>query len=364
MVSLLLEIYDQGLDDIFKIQESIARNIARKLNVTISESSERQFALYKDKKYEPYDLSLKGRYLLQQRIEGLEEARACFEKAIAIDPEYAPAYTDLSLTYYWMGLYYFIPPKEAFPLSVAYAKKALRIDPDLLDTHRFIAWSIFYHDWDWEASLAEYQKIKTDPSSTDRFFYCIYLAFIRGDYESAINKTKQILDRDTTSLRLKTNLAFLHLLYRKNDKARIILRKIIEQNPYFSEGYRYMGLTYLYDGNYKESIDYFDEAIKISEGRGSSLYYRLCAQVALGDLEEVNLTLEENINNTPAWVYPTRKAMVYAYMNNLDSAFALMGIAFEERDYWLTSLKISPDWDKFRDDPRFDSLLNRMNLSN
>jgi TolB-like protein/class 3 adenylate cyclase len=356
------EIYDQGIDDIFKIQESIARNVAKKLNVTLSESRERQFALYKDKKYEPYDLSLKGRYLLQQRIEGLEEARECFEKAIAIDPEYAPAYADLSVTYYWMGLYYFIPSKEAFPLSVAYAKKALRIDPDLLDTHRFIAWSKLYYDWDWEASLAEYRKIKTNSYSEDHFFYCWYLALIDGDYESAVNKTKQILDRDTSSLRLKANLAFIHILFRNYGVARIILRKIFEQNPYFSEAYRYMGLTYLYEGTYKESIDYFDEAINISEGRGSSIYYRLCAQAALGDLDKANLILKEKINNTPKWVCPTRKAMVYAYMNNLDSAYAWMEIAFEERDYWLASLKISPDWDNLRDDPRFDSLLYRMNL--
>jgi TolB-like protein len=277
------KIYDQGLDDIFKIQESIARNIAWKLNVTLSERSERQFALYKNKKYEPYNLSLKGRYLLQHRIEGLEEARACFEEAIAIDPEYAPAYADLSVTYYWMGLYYFIPSREAFPLSVAYAKKALRIDPDLRATHRFIAWSILYHEWDWNASLDEYQKVKTFPDSEDHFFYCFYLVLIEEDYESAIDKTKQILARDTESLRLKTNLAFLHILYRKYDSARIILSKIIEQNPFFSEGYRYMGLTYLYEGNYLESLDYFNKASKISKGKGSSLYYLLCSQAASGN---------------------------------------------------------------------------------
>jgi TolB-like protein len=357
------ETYDQKQDDIFKIQESIARNVAEKLNVTLSDRSERQFALYKEKKYKPLDLSLRGRHLLQQRIEGLEEARAYFEKAIAIDPEYAPAYTDLSITYYWMGLYYFIPPEEAFPLSIAYAKKALRIDPDLTDANRFIAWSIFYYDWNWEASLAEYQKIKTNSSSDDHFFYCWYLALIDGNFESAIEKTKQILERDTSSLRLKTNLAYLHILFRKYEEARILLRKILEQNPNFSEGYRYIGLTYLYDGNYEESIASFNKAIYISGGRGSSLYYRLCAQASLGNLNEVILTLEKNINNTPKWFYPTRKAMVYAYMNNLDSAFAWMDIAYEERDYWLTSLRISPDWDIFRGDSRFDTLLVRMNLS-
>jgi len=89
-----------------------------------------------------------------------------------------------------MGLYYFIPSREAFPLSVAYAKKALRIDPDLRATHWFIAWSILYHEWDWKASLDEYQKVKAFPDSEDRFFYSFYLALIEGDYESAIDKTQ------------------------------------------------------------------------------------------------------------------------------------------------------------------------------
>ena len=159
-------------------------------------------------------------------------------------------------------------------------------------------------------------------------------------------------------------MAFLHILYRKYDSARIILSKIIEQNPYFSEGYRYMGLTYLYEGNYLESLDYFNKASKISQGKGSSLYYLLCSQAASGNSDEAFFTLEENIKNTPKWVYPTRKAMVYAYFNDMDNAFHWLEVAYEERDYWLISLKLSPDWDKFRGDPRLNDMLNLMNIPN
>jgi hypothetical protein len=74
--------------------------------------------------------------------------------------------------------------------------------------------------------------------------------------------------------------------------------------------------------------------------------------------------LEENIKNTPKWVYPTRKAMVYAYLNDMDNAFHWLEVAYEERDYWLISLKLSPDWDKFRGDPRFNDMLNLMNIPN
>ena len=78
------------------------------------------------------------------------------------------------------------------------------------------------------------------------------------------------------------------------------------------------------------------------------MYYRLCAQTAQGDMDQVISTLKEDINNTPKWVSPTRKAMVYAFMNDLDNAFHWLEIAFEERvvieQYLLTNIAVKTDF--------------------
>ena len=354
--------YDRELSDIFRIQESIARNIARKLNLTISESGERHFELYADKEFEPFELSLKGRSLLQHRIEGIEEAKKCFEKAIALDPEYAPAYADLSITYYWMGIFYFIPPDEAFPLSVVYAKKALRLDPGLTDAHKFIAWSLLYFNWDWATARTEYNKIKVNNNAKDHFFYSIYQAFILEDFDSAVKLAEEILDRDPKSIRSNLNLAFIHLTGRNFEEAQILLNDIISQYPYISEAHRYLGLIHFFRENYDNAVESLNRAIHIAEGKGSAPYYLLCAKAAQRELDENSSIFEHYMVNTPQWYCPARKAMVFMYMGKPDRAFEWMNRAFDHKDYILTSLKVSPDWDAFRNDARFDSLLVKMNL--
>jgi len=357
------ETYDREFKDIFIIQEDISRKIAKKLNLTISDDPNWQFNYYPFKDMEVYDLVLKGRHMLQQRIEGLEEARKCFEKVVALDPEYTPAYVDLAVTYYWMGIYYFLPPKEAFPLSITYSKKALEIDPDIALAHNFLAWVELYYLWDWEAALREYEKEKIKLSNNETYFYSHYQAYILGNFEEAIKNAENLLEKDPYSVRLQTNLADLYIQNRNYNEARIILEGLIEQNPDYSEGHRYLGLTYFYEGKWQLALEYFKEAESLSAGKGTAQYYVLCTKAALGDIEGTREEFNHLLNTTPRWLAPGSKSLVYVYLNNLDSAIIWLNNAYEERDYSLVSLKVSPSWDMLRDDPRFFDLLIRMNLT-
>ena len=62
------------------------------------------------------------------------------------------------------------------------------------------------------------------------------------------------------------------------------------------------------------------------------------------------------------YVAPTRFATIHTYLGEKDQAFEQLEKAYQEHDWLLTALKVGPDWDPLRDDPRFQDLLLRLNL--
>ena len=80
-----------------------------------------------------YEAFLKGRYLTHQRFVVMGEARDCFQRAIALDPTFAPAYAALSENYGLCALYAALPPTEAFLAMRRFAEEAKARAPELAE---------------------------------------------------------------------------------------------------------------------------------------------------------------------------------------------------------------------------------------
>jgi len=113
------ETYDRELVDLFAIQESIARAIARTLEGTLSV---RHRPALSTQRVEAYDLYLRGRYLWNQRTtEGLQQSVVCFERALAVDERFALAHAGLADAYFLLAQFGVLPPGKAMPLARAAA---------------------------------------------------------------------------------------------------------------------------------------------------------------------------------------------------------------------------------------------------
>jgi TolB-like protein/Tfp pilus assembly protein PilF/Flp pilus assembly protein TadD len=149
------ERYDRDLEDIFAVQDEIAQAIAQHLKVRLHVAGA-PLARPGTPNLEAYDAYLRGRTIWLKRGPGLTQAREYFEKAIAIDPQFAAAYAGLAdLDLVLVGMWYALP-EHVGERARANAFRALALDPDLAESHFSVAMWQFWIAWDFNAAEVEF----------------------------------------------------------------------------------------------------------------------------------------------------------------------------------------------------------------
>ena len=152
------ERYDREMTDVFAVQDEIAGAIASRLRVAIRGDADRSRARSGTKNLEAYELLLKGRALQVRRGRHMAPAMACFQKAIALDPEYAEPLAWLADSYRLMGTFGAAPIAEAMSKARELAERALAIDPDQADAVSTMAAVAEQYDRDYPRSDALYAR--------------------------------------------------------------------------------------------------------------------------------------------------------------------------------------------------------------
>jgi serine/threonine-protein kinase len=142
------ERYDRELVDVFALQDELAGAIATKLQLSLARSGRGAGP----RNVAAYELLLKGRVLVTRRGRWLHDAMACFEQAVALDPELAEAHALLGDCHRIFALYELAPAPERMPLARAAAERALAIDPDQVEAMATLASIAAVYDWDMKAS--------------------------------------------------------------------------------------------------------------------------------------------------------------------------------------------------------------------
>ena len=189
------EAYDRKLENIFAIQDDIASQIAGALQVSLGISAAQSTQPFRTVNPEVYDLYLRARTLFRQRGGGVVEAIDLFEQALAIDPEFAPAWAGLAHSYNVVINY--VSPEQAERMgnvgskSMAAAEKALELDPNLPTALHALGNNLFF-GLQWQRAEEHYQRaLQLDPDSTDLMED--YSAFLT--YSWRIEKALQVANR-------------------------------------------------------------------------------------------------------------------------------------------------------------------------
>jgi serine/threonine protein kinase/tetratricopeptide (TPR) repeat protein len=177
------ERYDRQMEDIFDVQDEIARAITEKLKVTLGEGARRS-----TKNLAAYELYLKGRHHWHQRSPAtLRIAIQSFEQAIRLDPEYALAYSGLADCYGILRFYGWMSAEEGQPKARAAMTRAMALAPSLWEVNFSRAFYAFYFERAWREAGPHFQKaIAINPrSSLAQGYYAQYLGTM-GRAEEAV----------------------------------------------------------------------------------------------------------------------------------------------------------------------------------
>jgi serine/threonine-protein kinase len=355
--------YDRTLHDVFEIQDEIANTIVDTLRVTSFGESVRPSPRRYTENVKAYSLYLRGRFAWNKRTqEGVTEAIAFFEQAIAEDPSYALAYTGLSDAYALGVDYRSVPVDDGLRHANIYARKAIALDDELAEAHASLAWCLFIYEWKWAEALREFERaIELDPRcASARQWYAFALAS-RGELDKALVQGHSAQELDPSSVSARRSLAWLYYYARRYGEARYHLERALAMNPEAEETYRVLGLTLAISGHAPEAERVLRRATTM-HGTTSYTYGTLGYALAKGGKTGEARRIADELERLREREYVSPVALATVYLGLGDSSRALDWAerAYAERRGWLNYLTVNPLVDPLRGEPRFETLVDRM----
>lgn len=179
------ERFDREIEDVFAIQDEIARSIVRALEVTLSpgESASPEGPPTRD--VQAYDYYLRGRsFYYQFRRQGIERALTMFSLAIRHDPDYARAYAGIADSCAFLVLYA-DRSEEALRRAEEASAKALALGPDLAETHASRGLVLSLGGRHREAEAEFEAAVRLGPRHFETWYYHARDSFAQGKLEEA-----------------------------------------------------------------------------------------------------------------------------------------------------------------------------------
>ncbi|MFB6272466.1 MAG: adenylate/guanylate cyclase domain-containing protein [Salinibacter sp.] len=405
---LWAERYDRALEDVFAIQTDIAEQVAQELEITLNPQEKQQITQQPTENLEAYNLYLKGRYLWNQRsAEGLNKAVRYFTEAIQRDPNFAQGYSGLADCYALMPQVGALSKEEAGQKAVEAAEKAIQLDNSLAEAHTSMGFArANFHD-DLEGAEAALQKaLELNPDYAPAQQWYGQLLLRNGRARDALAAMQRAQELDPLSLISNLNAAFIHIWLGQPDAAYAQLERAFD---IYAGALTHLYFAYYYhtQRQYEAAIQQADRALTLDEMKALSHVIKADAYRELGQHHEALKILEEAKANTSEWPQDTAigssdiwidafmgsvyadagdraKAeeivarlkqrpqehgrssaigSIYFALGENDKGFEWLEQAYQDRDAWLMQLRVMPVFDGVRNDPRYYSLLERLQLA-
>lgn len=361
------EQYQRKLNDVFTLEEEIARDICEKLRLRLdSEERVRLVKRYTDN-HEAYQAYLRGRHYWKQRnAQALRKAIESFQQAIELDQDYALAYAGLADCYGLVSIYGAAPPRAMMPKAKAAALKALQLDESLAEAHTSLAVSLAWYDWDWQtAELAFKRALELNPNySIAWHWYGSVLLSATGRHEEALAAELRALELEPFTLIYNLHPGWICYHARRYDEAVEYHRRALELDDQFPLTWFYLGVVLIAQANYEDAIATIHRALELAGGRGALIQAVLGHAYAIAGKREEALAVLQQLQAFPLNrdVSPFYLALIHCGLRDREQTLQYLQEAFEERFSWMVWLGSDPLFDWLRDEPRFQELLRGMRL--
>jgi adenylate cyclase len=359
------ERYDREMTDIFAIQDDISNRIAEQLQVNFFGNKCPGGEVKKPTSHmEAYDHYLKGRYWLEKTVEGIPKALEHFKKAVELDPAFADAWCGLGVVYFQAMVYLFYTGREGMEKSRYCAEKAIALDPGNGAAHLLLGQVHVFYEMDWQKAGEELALGKQSACTACMVKFLPlepwYRGMIYGDFDFSIRHMQKAVEKDPLSIFFLQHLSYFYLLgTRSYSEARQTAHRILELDPQESEAWRTIALSYLFEGLPAQAEEAARKAYDLAQGQGlTPCTLMMCLAAADKKEEAWKLYTWLQAGFTEARFPAILQAYVMASLGEMDEAMAWLEKAVADHDFWLFSMKYSPEWDAMRAQPRFQQILH------
>jgi TolB-like protein/Tfp pilus assembly protein PilF len=361
------EEYDRDLGGALEVQREIATAIADQIKLKLTVQQDQRLAAGSPATAEAHDAYLKGRYEWNKRTEeGFRSAIKYFEQALRIQPDYAPAYAGLADSYNLLGQYGFARQDEAYPKAKAYAQNAIQLDSTLAEAWTALADVEIKGDRDWRSGERDFVRaieLNSNYATAHLWYAEDYLTFA-GKLGQAVAEVKKAQQIEPLSPMVGTIVAETFYVARDYDQAIREAKNVLQMEPGFLPARERLAGAYEQEGMFPEAIAEFQKSLEISQG---SPAYGLKVQLAYayaqsGKRDESRKILSELLaDSRRRSVSPCAVALIYTGLGEKKSALAALERCSQVEN--LPNLRVDPQFDSLRAEPRFQRLLQTMGPS-
>lgn len=357
--------FDRTESDLFAVQESIAQAVASALHVQLARRSGESILSAGTRSMEAHDWYLRGRFEWNRRTEaGMIAARAAFEHAIAIDPQYAKAYAGLSDAWQLLPLYGHYPTHQALANAKTAALRALALDSTLAEAHTSLAVMLLEYDHDRDAAEREYRKaIALNPGyATAHHWYALFL-IAGGRVAEATAQAEEARRVDPLSRVIHAAVGTVRMFARDYPAAIAEFRAILQREPEWATGQALLGRALAAAGQYEAAIPPIEKAVSISKRQPSQVALLAYVYAQAGRKDDARVLLKELLAaRDGVFAPPVDLGALYVALNEHDEAIRTLERGLEERDEEMMYMKVDPRYDPLRSHPRFAAVLSRLDL--
>ena len=341
--------YDRELNDVFAIQDEIAKAIVDQLQITLSGQLVEPKERTQTQNVEAYQLYLKGMAFYYKRGLDMFEGLRCFEAALKLDANYPLALAGVADSFTMLCLHSYLSPETAWPKALEASRRALELGPELAETHNAIAIIALFNERNWEKAEKEFKKaLELNPTylQARSWFALFYWQCVRGDNAEALRQAKLALENDPLSAYAYIILAVVSSLANLHEEAISAGLKAVEYDPNSFSAWQFLGVGYHWSGKLTEAIRPYNRALEISGRHIWTLTSLVVAYAEANQMQEAKIIYNELIVKSKlSYVSPTSLSMTAAVLGMNEEALLFAHDAYRRHDpyqvvtakYWLES---------------------------
>jgi TolB-like protein/Flp pilus assembly protein TadD len=362
---LWAENYDRELTGVLALQSAVARAVAEQIEIELTPAEERQ--LTTSKKIDPaaYESYLRGRFAWNRRTaDSYEEAIKHFKDAVAHDPNFALGHAGLALVYDQQGAFGIISPRETTRRIRDAVTRALELDPNLGEAYVSLADLYWWQGRMGEADKSLRRALEINPSYATGHAWMAYLHCVFGRVDEAIRSIETARELDPLSAAFRGDAAQIYFFARRFDEAIEHARASIALDPELAVNHAVASIIYSHLNQHPEAIAAGREGMRLSGGSYYATGWLAYSLARAGEKEQAKrLVLDLVEQSQRRYVDATYIAVAYAGLGDHDELLSWLERGFREGSLWVTLIGRNPVYDRVRSTPRFEAIIDGIDLA-
>ena len=366
------ETYDRELDDIFAVQDDIAQSVVKELREallgqpaetaasTAAAADVRRAATGRGDNPEAFQLYLQGKFYGERTTQAdTDKAIDLLQRALAIDPDFALAWAELSRIHQVQAGFGFAPIDEGYERARAAAQQALRLVPDLAEGHIELGRVLQAHDWNWGAADASLRRaLELAPGDAKALRAMAGLAGILGRLDEGLELMRKAVALDPLSARTHRQAALLYYQANRLDDTAAAFQLALDLSPNAGLSHAFLAITRVMQGR-------AEEALALAAAESHDVFRNMALAMihhALGHPAQSEAALKA-LTDGYGWTAAYQVASVHAWRREVDKAYEWLETAYAQRDPGLSNLATDLLLVPLRDDPRWPPFLKKMGFA-